>query len=256
MKRIWQKTLGLTALAVMFFLLISSRASEAALVGLQQGTATFSQTSFGGWSIDETIDGVLAGEDGWSIDPNEVNQTAAFESALDFGFAGGTDLTFKLTHGFSHASPHTIGLFRLSVTTDDRSLFADGLDSGGDVTANWVVLTPLTATATGATLSILGDGSIRASGAAPALDVYTVTAFTSLTNLTGMRLEVLEDPSFPGNGPGRAFNGNFALSELTVDAIAAAPQAAVPEPASLGVWAGLALIAVGVTSRRRRKNRE
>jgi hypothetical protein len=222
----------------------NSRIAEAALVGLQQGTATFSQGSL---EVDEAINGILAGtNDGWGIDPFEVNQTAAFESTLDFGFAGGTILTFVLTHGYP-VDPHPLGRFRLSVTTDDRSLFADGLDSGGDVTANWVVLNPLSASAIGATLTILGDGSLLASGPSPAIDTYTVTAFTPLVGMTGIRVEALEDPSLPHNGPGRQpNNGNFVLTELTVDA------APVPEPASLCVWTGLALIAAGGAWRRKR----
>ncbi len=235
---------GITVLVAVTF--STSRVANAALVPLQNGTATFSQ---GTLSIDEAINGVFAGDnDGWGIDPFEVDQTAVFESTLNFGVVGGTTLTFVLTHAYP-VDPHTLGRFRLSVTTDDRSLFADGLDSGGDVTANWVVLSPLTATATVATLTIQGDGSILASGPNPAMDVYTVTAFTSLVNMTGIRLEALENPSLPFNGPGRqANNGNFVLTEFTVDAVPA--QANVPEPIALCVWAGMALIAAGGAWRR------
>jgi len=99
----------------------------------------------------------------------------------------------------------------------------------------------------GVTLTIQGDGSILASGTSPATDVYTVTAFTSLTGITGIRLEVLENASLPGSGPGRQpLNGNFVLSEFQVDA------AAVPEPASLAIWS-LSAFGCAIAGYRRRK---
>jgi hypothetical protein len=46
---------------------------------------------------------------------------------------------------------------------------------------------------------------------------YTVIAETSLTGITGVRLEALEDASLPMGGPGmQTINGNFVLSELEV----------------------------------------
>ena len=42
------------------------------------------------------------------------------------------------------------------------------------------------------------------------------TAETSAATLTGVRIEALSDPSMKRNGPGRAENGNFALSDLRV----------------------------------------
>ena len=41
---------------------------------------------------------------------------------------------------------------------------------------------------------------------------------SSLTGITGIRLEALTDPSLPGQGPGRAPNGNFVLNEFRVTA--------------------------------------
>jgi hypothetical protein len=50
----------------------------------------------------------------------------------------------------------------------------------------------------------------------------TSTAATSLTGIRGSRLEALTDTESPKNGPGRAPDGNFVLSEIEVWA---APQA-------------------------------
>src|SRR5439155_415240 len=68
----------------------------------------------------------------------------------------------------------------------------------------------------GATLTKQADGSVLASGKNPSPEVYTVTAATKATGITGIRLEVLPDDSLPAKGPGRAPNGNFVLNEFKV----------------------------------------
>jgi hypothetical protein len=68
----------------------------------------------------------------------------------------------------------------------------------------------------GAQLTKQADGSILASGKNPFPEVYTITANTKLTGITGVRLEVLPDPTLPGRGPGRGLNGNFVLNEFRV----------------------------------------
>ncbi|OHB85934.1 MAG: hypothetical protein A2V98_03705 [Planctomycetes bacterium RBG_16_64_12] len=86
-------------------------------------------------------------------------------------------------------------------------------------TSLWTVLEPATlVSAGGATLTKQPDGSILAGGKNPSPDTYTVTAVTELTGITGIRLEALPDSSLPSNGPGRVFNGNFALNEFRVTA--------------------------------------
>jgi len=73
----------------------------------------------------------------------------------------------------------------------------------------------------GATLTKLDDGSLLASGTNPDFDVYTVAVRTSLVGITGIRLEALSHSSMVKGGPGRADNGNIALSDFSV---IAAPQ--------------------------------
>jgi hypothetical protein len=84
----------------------------------------------------------------------------------------------------------------------------------------------------GAVLTPQEDGSVLASGANPSPETYTVTARTKLRGITALRLEVLNDPSLPSQGPGRAPNGNFVLKELKV---------AVQEEGSAGEPAEVAL---------------
>ena len=106
------------------------------------------------------------------------------------------------------------------MTTDDRANFADGLDTGGDVNASWTVLTNPTVTGPPVmTFTTQGDSSVLAGGTIPAQGVYIVSYTTAISGITGIRLEALEDPSLPQDGPGFfSFNGNFALTEITVDA--------------------------------------
>lgn len=219
-------------------------ATAATSVGLQNATATFSQVSY---EVSRAINGLKNNGDGWAINPRESQpQTAVFETAMDAGFAGGSVLTFTLSQFFT-VSNHTLGRFRLSATTDDRAMFADGLLTSGDVAANWVVLNPTSLLALNrSTLSELGDLSILASGTLPAVDVYTVTAATAMTGITGFRLEMIPDSSLPFGGSGRyGQNGNFVLTEFEVSITA------VPEPRSYALMlAGLAMLGFALRGKR------
>ncbi len=74
---------------------------------------------------------------------------------------------------------------------------------------------------TGLSLLPQADRSILAVGDKRDKGVYTVQYKTQLKKITGLRLEVLADPTLPSNGPGLAENGNFVLTELIVKASAA-----------------------------------
>ncbi len=189
-------------------------------VPLQQATATFSQSAFGNFSIANTIGSNAPIFPGWAIYPNIVAQTAAFETVNDLGFYNGTVLTFTISQTQLIGPYQNLGRIRLSLTTDPRSTFADGLVTGGDVTANWIVLDPvLIRSANGTTLTEQPDRSILAGGFNPTNDIYTVQVLTTNTGITGFRLEVLEDPSLPFSGPGRASeNGNFCMTRFQVNA--------------------------------------
>lgn len=79
----------------------------------------------------------------------------------------------------------------------------------------------------GATLKKLDDKSALVEGAL-AKDTYTITLKTDVKGITGVRLEALPDAALPAGGPGRAQNGNFVISELT---LSAAPQSAPDQSA-------------------------
>ena len=79
---------------------------------------------------------------------------------------------------------------------------------------------------------ILADKSVLLVDDAPDRDTYIVTVKTTLTNITGFKLEALTDPSLPGNGPGRgdAARPNFVLNNFRVVMQAGAGG---PEPVKL-----------------------
>lgn len=211
---------GCCALAACSFLLFSTHA-QVQPVDLREATATFSQhlpTDLP-YTVDQCIDDFIGDMNGWSVFPLVGQSHAAvFETASDVDFPCGSVLTFTLSqvHVLS-GGHHTLGRFRVSATGDSRDTFADGRLSGGDVDANWSVLTPLRFTSTGgATMTRLPDDSILVSGEDPPTDVYIVVAHAGLRAITGIRVEALSDPSLPGQGPGRVYNGNFCLTEVQV----------------------------------------
>lgn len=221
-------------------------ASANAQIALQNASATFSQSFDGGWNASEMIDGDTSVRNGWAVFRNisgddTLPETAVFETVSDFTGGG---LEIEMIQNYSNSPGHLVGRFRWSYTTDDRADFADGLQTGGDVTANWTVLTPTSASVpVGMGYTILGDGSILTSKTGtPSTATYTVGFIGGLTGVTGLRLEVLDDPSLPTGGPGHFSNGNFVLTEVNVNGV-------VPEPATfMALGAGaLALL------RRRRK---
>jgi len=220
-------------------------------VTLDNETVTFCQDGF---PIDAAVDGNFGSGSGWAVYGQiGSNQVAVFKAANNVGRSAETQLTFQL-HMF-WGSSHTLGKFRLSATTSDRSTYGQGATcndatpAGG---ANWSVLVPqVLVSQNGQTLTPQPDGSVLASGANPDGDLVTFRVQTPLIGITGFRLEALADNSFVDNGPGRASNGNFVLNELTVDA-----QSSVAVP-SLDTWAMalMALLLAGVGMRGLRQRR-
>ncbi|HEY7118535.1 MAG TPA: PSD1 and planctomycete cytochrome C domain-containing protein [Tepidisphaeraceae bacterium] len=95
------------------------------------------------------------------------------------------------------------------------------------VVPKWVVLEMSAARSTGgATMARQADGSYLVSGKRPDWDDYVFTATTPLRGITAIKVEALADPSLPHGGPGRADNGNFALSDFSVTAKGANGQTA------------------------------
>ena len=94
--------------------------------------------------------------------------------------------------------------------------FSDWLAAGAPVTASeWLTLDDATVDSSGGTtMTPQPDGSVTATGKNPDFDRYRIVVRTPLQGIRALRVEALSDPSLTRGGPGRADNGNFALSDL------------------------------------------
>ena len=84
--------------------------------------------------------------------------------------------------------------------------------------AQWTALHPESAASEkGVGLTVGADESVFATAdPGEGTDTYRVTLQTSLAGITGLRIDALPHENLPAQGPGRAANGNFVLSEITV----------------------------------------
>ena len=83
----------------------------------------------------------------------------------------------------------------------------------------WQILKPKQFKSSGgATSKIQEDDSILVTGKNPQFDTYTVVLDAPTGPLTALRVEALPDASMIRKGPGRAVNGNFCLTNITVNA--------------------------------------
>jgi hypothetical protein len=198
-----------------------SHVTEPIVVPLQSPTATFSEARR---PIEQTIDGDPAGR-GWGFSqpvdfqgPVIRAPIGVWETVDNVGFQQGTELTFTLMHDSRNRT--SIGRFRILATTDSRDEFADGLESGGDVSANWHPLQWIELSSTeGAEFTVMPDNSLLVAGGENSRDSYQLRAITPLQNITGFRIEIVKDPSLPGQGgPGRGPGGVAYLTEFSVTA--------------------------------------
>ncbi len=91
------------------------------------------------------------------------------------------------------------------------------------IASSWLVLTPdKFKSHGGATLKLLGDQSLLASGENPSKEVYEVEANLPENGWLAIRLEGLIDPSLTNGGAGRSSNSNVVLSEF--EAYVASPE--------------------------------
>ncbi|MCO6043385.1 PSD1 and planctomycete cytochrome C domain-containing protein [Aeoliella sp. ICT_H6.2] len=88
----------------------------------------------------------------------------------------------------------------------------------GDHNEEWQILVPDSVSSlNGTELSVNDHGRVFAEGAIPDQDVYEVTIPVEDHTVYGISLTALPTSSTPTGGLGRSANGNFVLSELTVE---------------------------------------
>lgn len=97
------------------------------------------------------------------------------------------------------------------------SEFKTWIESGDPVpTDDWVVLAPSKVESKGK-YEVQPDKSILATGKSPSQNTIRFYAKVPKQSLTALRIEALAHDSLPRKGPGLAGNGNFVLSNLTVE---------------------------------------
>ncbi len=86
----------------------------------------------------------------------------------------------------------------------------------------WIVISPSVEadTAGGQKYLPMKDGSFLCQGYAPGKHRVKLTVKTDVENITGFRLELMNDPNLPLGGPGRSIKGTGALTEFEVEAAA------------------------------------
>jgi hypothetical protein len=225
----------------------SPQVAQATPLTFSSATATFEQNSSGLWAAALMIDGITtsaAYPSGWAVfDPaSGQSQSATALLTLSTPLAAGLQhWTINLFQNLLVPPDHLLGAFSLGYTTA----------AGPNLSSPYNPFTITGASSlNGTTLSPLASDGLLASGTLPSTDVYTISLTENSANpITGIFLKVLYDPSLPFSGPGRQpSNGNFVVTELTADAVAA-----VPEPST---WAMLLLGFAGVGFLAyRRKNR-
>ena len=94
---------------------------------------------------------------------------------------------------------------------DPMAAWEDGVR--GDQPA-WTIVRPELDASGGQKHYLLEDGSILAQGYAPTKHVTEFTVKVDQPEITAVRLELLNDPNLPRNGPGRSIYGLCALTEF------------------------------------------
>jgi hypothetical protein len=180
-----------------------------------------------GFDVAGAIDGNPS--TGWAVDagPGQLNK----DHAATFGVLalpqsqGRSRLTFRLEQ--EYGGKHTLGRFRISLGREPAAPLMDrkarrearqrAWESALKLT-HWSTVAPSKVeSAKQATMTVLGDRSVLASGDKPNNDVYKVEVPVEGPQVTAIRLEVLPHDSLPDHGPGRAhlFSvGNFLLTEV------------------------------------------
>ena len=85
-----------------------------------------------------------------------------------------------------------------------------------ETTAAWNLLSGKLSSSANSQFALQSDGSLLATGTAPAGEVLTYETKIGVSNAKAIRLEALSHASLPRNGPGRAPNGNFALGDIRI----------------------------------------
>ena len=150
---------------------------------------------------------------------SSFTSTIRSEIELDLdpkGFRAKT-ASWERTHA-SVAKPLTEYESRREFRATFEKWLADGAPGDRDI-GPWSILKITEASSSRQIpLTVQPDNSVLAGGTAPAKETYSLKARTGLEGVRFVRIEALTHKSMRRKGPGRAGNGNFALSNFKVHA--------------------------------------
>tara|TARA_R110002111_G_scaffold262875_1_gene342537 strand:+ start:101673 stop:104633 length:2961 start_codon:yes stop_codon:yes gene_type:complete len=158
-----------------------------------------------------------------------ITQADYFALQAVFAGIGKGDLSFDMDQAVATQRVHWNTLksaaqqknSQILLTSENLKLVAEWEQSRG-AKPHWLPLqADVFLSTNGADLKRQPDGSILSTGQAPDQETIVVTAGTSLSTVTAVRLDLLTDDSLPHQGAGRAHNGNLHLSEFELRAFTA-----------------------------------
>jgi hypothetical protein len=221
-------------------------------VTLRAPTSTWTQQCDGRWSPAAVLDNNPG--TGWAIGncyaPGDrtLSEDLVFEAVPGPSLAAATRVRVRIHTGGFHSccggGHMSLGAFRLWITDDAQANFANSASVGGVIGSDWVPLLPDFLSAKPASpwgpvlagpepvLTLMGDGTILASGANPECAWYTLEATLPIADVTGVRVEVVDfngssmaaANGLPTGGPGRHSNGNMLIRQMLVDSSFGGPS--------------------------------
>ncbi|WP_435017465.1 PSD1 and planctomycete cytochrome C domain-containing protein [Tundrisphaera sp. TA3] len=224
--------------------------SDPTPIPFESATADHSQEGF---AVAGAIDGDP--ETGWAVGGKGKkakasigkDHEATFRFARSMPMRGRSRITLRIDQ--NHGAKHTLGRFRIaagrphSPPTDDASVPIEQRRSAhlavrfaewerGLEVHRWTPVAPTSVvSAKNATMTVLADASVLATGDKPNNDTYRVELPIRDGGISAIRLEALPDPSLPDSGPGRAplFSvGDFLLDEFEASLVPADGSPARP----------------------------
>ena len=195
-------------------------------VTFSSAVATFYEVQ-NNWAPSQMIDGLFTGPppgpgqgpdfggvNGWSVFDFAAGMADGADALLTIASplpAGEYNFTFRIYSDYYGNPGHMLGDFALAYTTAASPTLSSPQTR---------VSIQSESSLNGTTFSLLSPGELLADSHSILLpETYTISAtIASASPITGIFLDAIKNPNLPGGGPGNFDNGNFVVSEFTLDA--------------------------------------
>jgi hypothetical protein len=188
-------------------------------VTFSSAVATFYEVA-NDWAPSQMIDGIFTGPNGgingWSVNNTATGISEGADALLTLATAlaaGKYALTFTIYQNYYGNPGHILGDFALDYTTAASPTLSS---------PQTPVSIQSESSLNGTTFSVLSPGELLANTSHNSIgtDTYTISALIdSASPITGIFLDAIKNAALPGGGPGGQYgNGNFVVSEFTLDA--------------------------------------